>query len=130
MTLPTNLINIKHLISEESCYQMIRDYRWASGVSCVDCDSEDTILRGKSGRSSHCQRYECKACGKRFDDVSDSVFSGRHQPLSVWVLCLYFMGLNLSNAQIAAELELNKDDTSDMVRALREEISQKKQLKL
>jgi hypothetical protein len=25
------------------------------------------------------------------------VLAGHHQPLRVWVLCLYFMGLNLSN---------------------------------
>ena len=35
------------------------------------------------------------------------VLAGHHQPLRVWVLCLYFMGLNLSNRQIAAELGLN-----------------------
>jgi hypothetical protein len=28
------------------------------------------------------------------------VLAGHHQPLRVWVLCLYFMGLNLSNRQI------------------------------
>ncbi len=27
---------------------------------------------------------------------------------SIWILCLYFMGLNLSNQQIAQELNLNK----------------------
>jgi hypothetical protein len=32
----------------------------------------------------------------------------------VWILCLYFMGLNLSNHQIAQELDLNKDDAHQM----------------
>ncbi len=32
------------------------------------------------------------------------VLAGHHQPLRVWVLCLDFMGLNLSNWQIAGEL--------------------------
>jgi len=44
------------------------------------------------------------------DDLTDTVLAGHHQPLSTWILCLYFMGLNLSNAQIAQELDLNKDD--------------------
>ncbi|POZ49732.1 transposase [Methylovulum psychrotolerans] len=55
-----------------------------------------------------------KTCGKRFDDLTGTVLSGHHQPLLVWVLCLYFMGQNLSNHQIAQELDLNKDDLQYM----------------
>ncbi len=54
------------------------------------------------------------------------MFEGHHQPLRVWVLCLYFMGLNLSNQQIAAELELNKDVVQDMTTQLREGMVVKK----
>ena len=36
------------------------------------------------------------------------------------MLCLYFMGLNLSNAQIAKELDLNKDDVHQMTCQLRQ----------
>ena len=43
--------------------------------------------------------------GARFDDLTGTVLAGHHQPLRVWVLCLYFMGLNLSNRQIAQELQ-------------------------
>src|SRR3712207_7088820 len=42
-----------------------------------------------------------------------------HQPLRVWVLCLYFMGLNLANRQIAAELGLGASDVQAMTEALR-----------
>ena len=35
-------------------------------------------------------------------------------------MCLYFMGLNLSNQQIAQELSLNDDDVHDMASHLRE----------
>jgi hypothetical protein len=37
----------------------------------------------------------------------------------MWILCLYFRGLNLSNRQIAAELNLNKDDVQQMTKTLR-----------
>ena len=43
------------------------------------------------------ERYVCHACGQHFDDLSRTIFEGHHRPLRVWVLCLYFMGLNLSN---------------------------------
>ena len=39
--------------------------------------------------------------------------------LKVWVLCLYFMGLNLSNEQIAHELSINESDAYQMTTELR-----------
>jgi hypothetical protein len=55
----------------------------------------------------------------RFDDLSDTIFAGHHQPLRIWILCLYFMGLNLSNQQIARELDLNVGDVQAMTEQLR-----------
>src|SRR5919107_4372514 len=57
---------------------------------------------------------------KRFDDLTGTVLAGHHQPLRVWVLCLYFMGLNLSNRQIARELDLNEGDVQAMTSQLRQ----------
>ena len=47
------------------------------------------------------------------------MLAGHHQPLRVWVLCLYFMGLNLANRQIAQELGLNGSDVQAMTEQLR-----------
>ena len=47
------------------------------------------------------------------------VLAGHHQPLRVWVLCLYLMGLNLSNRQIAEELGLSGSDVQVMTEQLR-----------
>jgi hypothetical protein len=47
------------------------------------------------------------------------VLAGHHQPLRIWVLCLYFMGLNLSNRQIAAELGLSTSEVQLMTEQLR-----------
>ncbi|HZH45692.1 MAG TPA: IS1595 family transposase, partial [Roseococcus sp.] len=65
------------------------------------------------------QRYRCKACSGRFDDLTGTVLAGHHQPLRVWVLCLYFMGLNLANRQIAAELGLDAADVQATTEQLR-----------
>ena len=72
------------------------------------------------------QRYHCKGCNVYFDDLTGTIFEGHHQPLRVWVLCLYFMGLNLSNEQIAAELELDADTVQGMATQLREGVVVKK----
>jgi len=42
------------------------------------------------------------------------------------VLVLYFMGLNLSNEQIAKELELDPDDVQRMATLLREGVVRRK----
>ncbi len=57
------------------------------------------------------------------------VKDGTH-PLKVWVLCLYFMGLNLSNEQIGQELALNGSDVQQMTAQLREGIVKKRTIRL
>ena len=53
------------------------------------------------------------------------MLAGHHQPLRVWVLCLYLMGLNLSNRQIAQELDLAVSDVQAMTEALRHGLTAK-----
>ena len=77
------------------------------------------VRDGCDDTQPHRQRYRCKACAGRFDDLTGTVLAGHHQPLRVWVLCLYFMGLNLSNRQIAEELGLDGSDVQLMTEQLR-----------
>jgi transposase-like protein len=77
------------------------------------------VRHGHDETQRHRQRYRCQGCGARFDDLTGTVLAGHHQPLQAWVLCLYFMGLNLSNQQIAKELSLNDDDVQRMASHLR-----------
>ncbi len=74
---------------------------------------------GRDDTQPHRQRYRCAACSTRFDDLTGTVLAGHHQPLRVWVLCLSFMGLNLSNRQIARELDLDVSDVQAMTEQLR-----------
>jgi hypothetical protein len=39
-----------------------------------------------------------------------------------WIICLYFMGLNLSSLQIAKELDVDRDDIQAMIQQLRQGI--------
>ena len=119
------MINIQDLISDVQCYATIRRLRWPDGVCCVDCKSTEVKRNGHKADEPACQKYTCKKCDKHFDDLTDTVFSGHHQPLKTWVLCLYFMGLNLSNRQIAQELDIGESDTFKMTTTLREGIVEK-----
>src|SRR5215468_1171338 len=92
---PTVQVNITKLIDDVQCYQTVRALRWPDGVACPSCESKHVIKRGFNETEPARQRYECHDCTKRFDDLTDTIFAGHHQPLKVWVLCLYFMGLNV-----------------------------------
>jgi transposase-like protein len=118
-------VNIKNLIDDVQCYQTVRALRWPDGIACPSCESKQVIKRGFDDTEPARQRYECHDCHTRFDDLTDTVFAGHHQPLKVWILCLYFMGLNLSNEQIAHELDVDLSDAQQMTTQLREGIIKK-----
>src|SRR5512144_2248183 len=119
------LINLASLSDDAKCYDLIRQQRWPDGSRCTTCCRPCVKRDGHDDTQRHRQRYRCKACGVRFDDLTGTVLAGHHQPLCVWVLCLYFMGLNVSNQQIATELALNEDDVQAMTSHLRQGLGAK-----
>ena len=142
-----SLVNLSSLIDDAKCYELVRQHRWPDGVRCPRCASASVTRHGRDrtlprrtipiqrstrlpfeeadprpGRDDtqpYRQRYRCAGCSTRFDDLTGTVLAGHHQPLRVWVLCLYFMGLNLSNRQIAKELDLSQADVQPMAEQLR-----------
>ncbi len=106
-------VTILPLIDEAMCFQTVRGLRWPDGVKCPRCLVGTVAKRGFDDIQKHCQRYHCSGCDRDFDDLTGTVFAGHHQPLQVWISCLYFMGLNLSNARIATELDLDPDSLHD-----------------
>ncbi len=120
------MIQIQSLIDDTKCFATVRALRWPDGVCCPTCDSPQATKQGRDDTQPARQRYRCQSCGRRFDDLTGTIFAGHHQPLRVWILCLYLMGLNLSNHQIAQELDLNNDDVHQMTCQLRQGIVTKK----
>nr|VFK07467.1 MAG: hypothetical protein BECKH772B_GA0070898_107831 [Candidatus Kentron sp. H] len=99
-----NILNIKGIIDDARCFCAVRELRWWPER----------------------QRYHCGNCNGYFDDLTGTIFQGHHRALSVWILCLYFMGLNLSNSQIARELELNISDVQERTGQLRQGVVARK----
>jgi len=118
-------VNIMNLIDEAQCYRTVRALRWPDGIACPSCQSTHVIKRGFDDTEPARQRYECHDCDQRFDDLTDTIFAGHHQPLKVWGVCLYFMGLNVSNEQIAQELALHGSDGQQMTTQLRDGLVKK-----
>jgi transposase-like protein len=110
---------INKLIDEAKCYDEIRTRRWSYGVPCPHCDSHWIRKRGKHHRQQEGRRYACKTCGKRFDELTGTIFLGHPQPLSVGLTFLYLRGLNVSNQQIAQARGLDPSDGQAMAERLR-----------
>jgi transposase-like protein len=118
---------LQDMLDDEKIFATIRSLRWCNGeISCPHCNSSKVVKNGYHNSQKARQRYVCQGCEKHFDDLTSTVFEGHHHPLEVWILCLYLMGLNLSNQQIGRELGLNKDDVQAMTQQLREGIVAKK----
>ncbi len=116
------MIHMQSLMDDAKCFATVRAMRWPDGVKCPHCESPEITKQGHDDTQPERQRYGCKSCERRFDDLTGTIFAGHHQPLRIWILCLYLMGLNLSKAQMAQELDLNKDDVHQMTTQLRQGI--------
>jgi len=85
----SDLVNLSGLMDDAKCFALVRQHRWPEGICCPGCNSPSVIRDGCDDTQPHRQRYRCKACASRFDDLTGTVLAGHHQPLRVWVLCLY-----------------------------------------
>lgn len=114
-----NLIKLTNLLDEAKCYEVIHQPRWPDDVVCLHCRDRGVVRNGHDDRERSRQRYLCKACKYRFDDLTGTVLAGHHQQVSTWILGSYFMGVNLSNRQTAQELGLGESDAQAMTEVLR-----------
>ena len=120
------MIHIQALIDDAKGFATVRALRWPDGARCPTCDGAAITKQGRDDTQPERQRYLGKSCERRFDDVTGTIFADHHQPLRVWMLCLYCLGLNLANHHIAAELDLHPSDVHQMTCQLRQGIVTKK----
>ena len=119
-------LKIQNLMSDEQCFDQLRELRWPEGCQCPSCDSPRVIRRGFDDQHPSKQRDPCKGCNSRFDDLTGTIFAGSHHPLKIWMLVVSFMGLNRSSAQIAQELDIDKGVVHGMTTKLRVGLLEKK----
>jgi len=120
------MINIANIIDPKKCYEEIRKIRWKDGVSCPNCESCEVKKSGFKFENKYQQHYKCKMCKKKFDDLTGTAFSKHNLSASKMVIFLYFIGLNLSNNQIAKELNLKPSTAQNIATTLRKGILENK----
>ncbi|MBI2567845.1 MAG: transposase [Candidatus Schekmanbacteria bacterium] len=68
------MINIQTLIDDARCFETVRQMRWPEGARCPDCGSEQVTRQGRDETQRERQSYLCKACERRFDDLTGTIF--------------------------------------------------------
>jgi DNA-directed RNA polymerase subunit RPC12/RpoP len=71
----TDLINLSGLVDDAKCFAFVRQQRWPEGVRCPSCASDTVIRDGRDDTQPYRQRYRCKTCGSRFDDLTGTVWA-------------------------------------------------------
>ncbi len=112
------LIKIHEVIDDRLCYEKVRELRWSEGVKCPHCGSLSYRRQGRHPDSEHRYCYQCKACQRPYDDLTNTIFQQHNQPLKTWIICLHLLRLHVTNAQIAEELGLNENDSRVMCQQL------------
>ena len=81
----------------------IREARFFSGLGCVQCGGKTIKCNGKY-RGRH--RYHCKDCGKSFNDMTNTPFSGSRYP-EKWMKYIELMIEGNTLPKIAKKLQIH-----------------------
>ena len=71
------MLQLRSLVDDAKCYETVRQLRWPDGVRCAHCDASEVTKQGLDETQAHRQRYLCKACGRRFDDLTTATGSAK-----------------------------------------------------
>ena len=108
------MLNVQNLIDAAKCDATGRHRRWPDGGTCPRCQGTEVTKQGREETDPYRQRDHCKRGERSFDDVTETIGAGPHQPLRGWILGLYVLGLQLSTQPSAQELDFTTDDGPQM----------------
>jgi len=110
------LVRLKDIIEDRLCYERIRELRWSEGIKCPYCSSLSHRRQGQHPKCEHRHRYQCKACQRQYDDLTNTIFQDQPYPLKIWVLGLDLWLLGVAESKIAQELGVSENDCRAMSR--------------
>jgi transposase-like protein len=96
---------IRRFVSESAAADLLQQVRRRDAVECPRCRSDLTV---RTGTYRVYQRYQCKNCGRTFNDKTGTIFAYSKMKLKEWCFMIYvFLRSNTSIRQIEAELDLS-----------------------
>ena len=74
----SDLVNLPSLMKDTKYSAPVRQHLWPKGVCYTGCNSPSVIRDGCDDTRPHRQRYQCKACASRFDDLTGTVLAAHY----------------------------------------------------
>lgn len=75
-------------------------------IKCTECGSNHIVKNGFS--KTGIQTYKCKNCGRRFDDLTDTIFNGTHLTYEQIEIFLHCFKYKISVRKTAERMKVNK----------------------
>jgi len=101
--------HLQSLIDEPQGVETVRALRGPAGVRGPTCEPSELTKQGHDETQPARQRDRCQSCGRRVDDVTDTILAGHQQPRRVWMRGLDVMGRHRSNAHMAHARDRHQD---------------------
>lgn len=110
----------------EDCAETWRALRWPDGPECVECGSLDVAVQDWDYLSS-LRRYECRDCGRWFNDRSGTFIESSKVRLPVWIYVLREMDKGRSINSISKDLPHTYKTVHRLATTMREAIYQRRE---
>ena len=110
----------------EDCAETWRALRWPDGLRCVRCGSSDVAVQDWDCLS-RLRRYECRECGRWFNDRSGTFIESSKVRLPKWIYVLREMDKGRSINSITEDLSHTYKTVHRMVTTIREAIYQRRE---
>lgn len=114
------------LPDEEDCAETWRALRWPDGPECVECGSPDVAVQDWDYLSS-LRRYQCRECGRWFNDRSGTFIESAKVRLPVWIYVLREMDKGRSINSISKDLPHTYKTVHRLATTMREAIYQRRE---
>jgi len=101
----------------EDCLEYLRKKRWKEGVKCPYCGSLKIWADGYTRKGA--RKYECRGCGRYFNDLTGTIFERHHFPIEEMFYILKEMEAK-STLQISEELGRDYDSVLRFVHEVHE----------
>jgi transposase-like protein len=110
----------------EDCAETWRTLRWPDGPECVECGSSDVAVQDWDYLSS-LRRYQCRECGRWFNDRSGTFIESAKVRLPVWIYVLREMDKGRSINSISKDLPHTYKTVHRVATTMREAIYQRRE---
>jgi transposase-like protein len=110
----------------EDCAETWRALRWPDGPECVECGSPNVAVQDWDYLSS-LRRYECRECGRWFNDRSGTFLESSKVRLPKWIYVLREMDKGRSINSIAKDLPHTYKTVHGMATTMQDAIYQRRE---